>query len=62
MDVKVPSGWTVGEVSKRHKNGDISITTNEVGKDSNGNDMYGINYRLNKQEHFNKLAALGSFR
>ncbi len=60
VDVRAPSGWTVGEVSKRHRNGDISITTNEIGKDSFGNDVYGVTYRLNKAEHHERIAAMGT--
>jgi len=60
VDVRVPNGWTVGEVTKRHKNGDVSVTTNEIGKDSNNNDVYGITYRLNKAEHHGKMAAMGA--
>ena len=59
VDVRASSGWTVGEVTKRHRNGDITVTTNEVGKDTSGNDVYGIQYRLNKSQHLDQVAAMG---
>ena len=61
MDVRANCGWTVGEVTKRHKNGDITVTTNEIGKDSAGNDVYGLTYRLNKAVHQEKIAPMGKY-